>query len=278
MIKDLNRSILLTNSISDVQGSDNTTGSTFINLTGNKNISTSEIGKTFIYTSSTSSTYNCRLCRPIFNGYDSIWITNNSLHTQNIIGNINGVESNTFSLLVDSTIKLKLIGRTWKIVMERWEPSASATSHTFAGLNGDVDRNYAIREEIIPANSQTGTVYLKMNSDAGSNYLGQFLEAANTSVSGAQFSSAGGFQAGYFASTSILRNSNQLQISAKSGVARTARYETMKWDGSVVSNIQNMGFVWTNTADNITSMTVSFGTNGFGVGTCIELWKTGEIK
>jgi hypothetical protein len=161
-------------------------------------------------------------------------------------------------------------GGMWELV-ERWEPSAPATSHTFSGLNGDVDKRYKAVIHLRPANNQTGQINLRFNSDSAANYAYKWWDAG--SPNGGANSSATACQFGYVDSTSAAVIDSVAEIFAVTGTIRTVMFIGNQFTATDIPTTSRNASIWKNTSSNITSIEVSFGTNGIAVGSYIELWK-----
>jgi len=164
----------------------------------------------------------------------------------------------------------------WELI-ERWEPAEATSSHTFSSLNGNTDRRYLVRA-IIVSNSVYGAAYIYPNSNSDDTYYRQDFNTYGTTFGASRDSYTGGFFIGNIDDSSTTMSVGEAIIEAKSGRMRVSR---MTWSTYHTSGdaARASGFAsnnWPNTADNITSLTVAFGTNGFGVGSCVELWKLAQ--
>jgi hypothetical protein len=167
-------------------------------------------------------------------------------------------------------------GGMWTLV-ERWVPAEAASTKTFSDLNGDVDFRYKIVMRALGA--VASYFFININSDTADNYHNRFVGI-----------DSGGLSTGYTSGVSICGSNGIIcnyhdanttafmlgEIDASSGATRSA---TLKWhrntSGAVV--LQDIAGFWTNTSSNITSLTVTAqNTNGFGVGSYIELWKLAQ--
>jgi len=254
-----------------VNGSDGAT----VNLTANRSMFASEVGKRFVYTASTAGASTFSMITPPANSSAPVWITNNSSYTITVAGNINVAGSTTFSLLPDCTIKLKSEGSLWRIVMERWEPSSAATNHTFAALNGNIDRQYKIRGRWNGNQSSAYNIQIRPNGDSGTNYIESYLgltasHATSTSVTGINLMTLR-YSAGI--------STGEVDIDAASGVYRNSIVLNSELESSNSNGYGTLvNVLWKNTADNITSIDcVCTAASGILAGSYIELWKTGEI-
>jgi hypothetical protein len=204
--------------------------------------------------------------------------------------NANGLGVGTQLLLFKKTLtglaattglktgKLNVIGNINCGVMQKIYDNtlaAAAQSVNITGLNGDVDTIYElIIRNVIGANSTAPLI--SPNGDTnGSNYGGQRLRWQNTTVSaGRQVGNGGFYLLGYgTGSAGNLWMCSGL-IFAKSGYLRTGIFEGFcDINGTTIDGGFLRGEVWTNTADNITSILIdSQVANGWGIGTHFELW------
>lgn len=160
-------------------------------------------------------------------------------------------------------------GGMWELV-ERWEPSEAATSHTFTGLNGNIDRQYKIKASIINASSSAGSLLLQINDDTNAANYKNWRNYSQIAVSGA------GFHISYHEAVCTLWAN--MDIQAKSGIYRSSITNGSRLisNGSDGSGDQSNSF-WLNTTDEITSLTIySNAANGIGVGSTVELWKLAQ--
>ena len=169
-----------------------------------------------------------------------------------------------------------LVGE-WTLV-ERKTFAAPATSYTFSGLNGDVDRRYRLITVLINTAGASTNLLASCNTDTtANNYPQQDLYGANTLASALR-----GTNAGFFLNNVI--NSNlpgwgETLIFAKSGMQRGGK--TITWHviagGSTVEQAEYQHAFWSNTADNITQFVcTATQTGGIGIGSYIELWKLAQ--
>lgn len=165
----------------------------------------------------------------------------------------------------------------WEL-MERWSVTAETgvqTSHKFTGLDGDADRRYKLVLKLIPANSVTGQINLNFNDDVTSgHYYYKYWDSGAPSGGNSGATTAG--QLAYCDSASSVMLVTLCEIFAETGAIRPAvmignQYTTT----SILTTSRNTSF-WTDTANNMTSATVSFGTDGIGIGSYIELWRLGD--
>lgn len=248
-------------------------GSTY-SLTTNHTMLASEVGYHFVYAASTDTERTFTLCAPPVNNSAPVWIKNNETsYAQTISGHINGTSASTFILQPDSEIKLVSEGQTWRVIMDRWRPTAATNAHTFAGINGDSDIHYSLK--CFARNSGAGGDFICMyfNSDqTASNYFSY----RNYPGGGGSVSNKSGvalsFVDGATTNISIL-----MEMYSGSGYRRITTTNGLRDINASDMSPELIGGVWKST-DNITSLTVTGTTNCFDVGTCVELWKTGELR
>jgi len=158
--------------------------------------------------------------------------------------------------------------------MERWEPSAAASSHTFAGLDGNTDRRYEIVSRVI-ANGTTGQYLARLNNDSGSNYKAKSFAGYSSTDMENNSQTWTGFDIGFTGDST--QSFNTTEVFAKTGANRIAKAHWTRAKDSVTQGIGIFGEIWLNTTDNITSMVVAAPSGGnFGVGSCVEIWKLAQ--
>ena len=155
----------------------------------------------------------------------------------------------------------------WTLV-ERKTFSAPATSYTFSGLNGDVDRAYKIRARIINGYAGSTNIGMTFNADTGSNYAYnlQILDSTYTKYTGTttNINLYTMVNTGYFFIEGTL--------DAKTGINRTFIYTS---SGDAYPNIGARS--WINTVNNISQAVFTASqTGGIGTGSYIELWKLAQ--
>jgi len=149
------------------------------------------------------------------------------------------------------------------------------TSVTISGLNGDVDKEYRVLIRAIVGAPST-SIYIRPNNNSTiSNYGEQWLRGNNASATGYRQTTGVGFYCHPWSGMATGEyNLSDTLIHAKSGYLRTAITQAMAGSGTTINDISTIGGVWTNTADNITSLVITADTAyGLGIGTSIELWK-----
>jgi hypothetical protein len=168
-------------------------------------------------------------------------------------------------------------GGMWTLV-ERWEPSAPATSHTFSGLNGDVDRRYKIVSNIVSGNAGQ-CIFLRPNNDAvTSNYHCQVHQAYGSGHSVSQESNNTGINLSNLEAVGCVTTA-EVELWAKSGINRFSMSHACRSQsgGSIRYATDVYDAVWRNSSDNITSLVLAASAaSSIGVGSCVELWKLAQ--
>ena len=157
------------------------------------------------------------------------------------------------------------------------ELTEAATSITISGLNGNTDVEYRLICRFVSDCDGYSNYLLRPNNDSGANYGYQYvLGNASSVLAGRSTTTTGLFltDCGGYASGEHKKGVSDTFIYVKSGYLRTAITKQIgDTYSSTVGQILLMGSVWTNTADNITSLVIAAsGVNGLGVGTSIELY------
>lgn len=151
----------------------------------------------------------------------------------------------------------------------------AASTITISGLDGNTAEEYELRCRFVSGDNSNYYCVI-FNSDSGTNYGKQRLIANNTSESALRIGGVNyiKFSDGVNLSTGDV-NFGYLKIYAKSGKCRTALlFESVGISGTTVTQLTMAGWVWNNSADNITTITVYSGvSNGLGAGTSVELYK-----
>lgn len=165
-------------------------------------------------------------------------------------------------------------GGMWELV-ERWEPTEAATSHTFSGLNGDVDRRYMIHTKTVGYGAGTN-VLARYNNDSGANYrqIQTYAYGPTGDVTMQSETGMTGFPIGWNKANDI--NMSDCYFEAKSGTVRVG-YSDMFDMNPTESTIGRVAkaFLYSNTTDNITSISI-YCANDLLVGSYIELWKLAQ--
>jgi len=174
----------------------------------------------------------------------------------------------------------------WQVCHDSGELSSAVSSYSITGLEGDTDIEYQLIIRHI-SGSATGTgISVTFNSDTSANYGIQRLRGRGTTASANRNTAESNIGLTYVNGLGHVSFAN-CHIFAKSGKERTCITTlAMEITGTTVNFIDKSAWVWSNTADELTSMTFSTGVaSGFGIGTRIILlkkvhndgMKTGEI-
>lgn len=159
-------------------------------------------------------------------------------------------------------IKGKLFQRIYSNVL-----TSSATSISITGLTGDTDKIYQIFVSI-KVGDATDNIYIQFNGDTGNNYSDQSLISGGTTVTASRNVSTSDIDIGNTITGDIFNN---IIIYAKSGYIRQLISRGIGASGSPTLT-NNVG-IWTNTADELTSIQIACGSaNGLGIGTTIEVY------
>ena len=150
--------------------------------------------------------------------------------------------------------------------------TASASSVTISGLNGNTDVLYRLSTEFKNDSGLTAYYGTRTNNDSGTNYGIQYFGALNTTLDTLSSAVYTELYTGY--ATTGTQSLGELTLYAKSGHVRTAIIEhTQSVSGTTVTYVYLMGNSWNNTTDNITSLVIfSSVAGGIGIGTyiCLE--------
>lgn len=168
----------------------------------------------------------------------------------------------------DMTVKGSLEG-CWERIAT--SSPTSGTSVTFSGLSGDTDVIYAVNLYSKSSAGGANVHRIRPNNDSGTNYGYQFLRGLSTTPSASRTTDSG-LQHGYMNGSGYLTLASSL-LYAKSGYERT-QLVSMARDvtGTTVGESAIFGNVWSNTADEITSLVVTSGI-AFASGTKIDLYR-----
>jgi hypothetical protein len=144
-------------------------------------------------------------------------------------------------------------------------------------MSGNTDEEYRLLIRHINGYNGVGQLWLRFNNDSGTNYGYQRVYGQATTVTATQLTATTQIT---LAAGNSLNNSSMSDtlIYAKSGYPRTALTTVATGMATTsVDTIQQFGYVWNNTTDNITGLYFrSDQDNGIGVGTSFELWKKAE--
>ena len=171
---------------------------------------------------------------------------------------------------------------TWVMVDEQ-NLTSPATNITFSGLDGNSDVEYELRGVIV-SNAANAYGMLRFNGDAtAANYKVQNIQASASSSASlittwAGVVVGGGSAVGRFGTF-------KASVNSKAGSVRSGFVNSSQDSTSSSMNYQNIGtFEWTNTTDNITSITIAADSsggasvaNGFAAGTHVALYARRKI-
>jgi hypothetical protein len=170
-----------------------------------------------------------------------------------------------------------IYGNEWQTIYDSGELGSAQTSITISNLDGNTDKEYRLIARVVNGYSGVSGSFLTFNGDTGTNYGDQELYGESTTVGSVRtsprsnvFMTAGTALGGISLFDGI--------IYAKSGFVRTLIAKTAyRIAGTTVEGIMSEGCVWNNTADNLTSMTLTASQiNGLGVGTRIILMRRAD--
>lgn len=172
-----------------------------------------------------------------------------------------------------------LIDNLWEVAYDSGELAEAVTSLTISNLLGNTDQEY---ELIIRGRSGANNTLLglRFNGDTGNNYGTQGLVGYDSTF--AAFRDTG--IAYIELSSAVLTSGNlyfgRFHIFAKSGYLRTVIGKVSEDIATTtITRIGTYGGVWSNTADEITSLTIhSTQANGLGIGTRIILLKKVSVS
>jgi len=251
-----------------------------VSLTADYTMTTADIGKKLTYTSSTTASRTVTLCTAPVNNSARTWVINNSSYDI-VVSNVRNSSSSTGTLTLTpgTSFLLESSGADWFVRMERWEPQSASYTHTFAGLNGNVDKRYKLISSIIPSVTTAGSVVAQINGDSNaSNYICRWLGYESSTVASGQ-STPVGIYIDYL-DTYTTSDYVELKMDAVSGKFRHASSVSSKYETNMsTSFFYNNNMTWKNSADNITSIVLTTtGTTSTTLagGSCVELWKTGD--
>lgn len=155
----------------------------------------------------------------------------------------------------------------------RWTANFTPPTAGYNYLNGNSDVMYTLI--LRGVRNVANTVFnLLPNADFSSNKSNQRLYGVSTTVGSIRQDGTSNSTIGYVDAANEVTMSKTL-LSAKSGYVRSALIElTAEISTTTVSSMNLYGWLWQNTADNITSIVVAATqTNGLGIGTHVELWR-----
>lgn len=161
---------------------------------------------------------------------------------------------------------------------ERYTVTGSAaTTKTFSGLNGDVDRRYKIVFDVKSGATAYGLVWFNSDTTVANYTTARHYYYGNpTAGQGiAQDVASSGIAGFHF--TNGYRSTGEVTLQSISGYPRMVRTSNCDDEGTEIDSFESVG-KWKTSAntENITSINFGGVTNCLGVGSVIELWKLGQ--
>jgi hypothetical protein len=148
--------------------------------------------------------------------------------------------------------------------------SVAASSIAFSSLNGNTDILYEMELAVKASGTVQPKMYINGDTTAG-NYGYQYLMGENTTASAGQDTASGAIIFGVNGTTTGLLHLSKTLFYAKSEYVRTGIGLSMDGvNGTTIRSIEPMGTVWSNTADNLTALSV-FTANNFAANTRYRL-------
>jgi len=155
------------------------------------------------------------------------------------------------------------------ILVEEKNLPAGTTTCTFDGLDGDVDEEYIIEGQITTANALNPEISMRINNDSGNNYIRTGFYQDDAQFNGEHITTSS-FRLSIVPTTSITHQVFTAKILARTGFMRCIDLKSVGDNTSTTKRMSiNLG-KWTNTVDNITSITCLCSTTFSGT---IRLWK-----
>lgn len=169
------------------------------------------------------------------------------------------------------TIDLCDLQLVWKEVYDNIL-TANATSVTIAGLDGDTDHIYHVFVRFV-GNAVTN-FFIRLNNDAGNNYLRQYISADDAVVASNEFGPTTAMWIGGSAGVGQCCMT-WAQLYARAGFPRTLLHlcltDLTAAEPGVWYSVHNL---WSNTLANVTSIVIlAANANGLGIGTHISVYK-----
>ena len=154
--------------------------------------------------------------------------------------------------------------------------SSAITSITISSLDGDTDEEYLLIYKFINGYNGTSNFVLRVNNETTNANRGYQCIIGSEIYINSYRSISTEYYIGYGTALNNVSIGKDI-IFAKSGYLRTAITEYVPdIFGTTLYGIQIIAQVWSNTADNITSLVITerdAHLNALGVGTSIELYK-----
>jgi hypothetical protein len=156
--------------------------------------------------------------------------------------------------------------------------TSAQTSITISGLNGNLDEEYRLICFIVNVSGSQSYYYMRPNNDSGSNYGFAQIRAVDTVMTATRGTTNTSIELAYSDANNYMSFCD-LTFLAKSGKIRAAINRKASLSSTVISHAMVDSFVWNNTVDNITSMTLLASTsNAFSTGTHIFLFRKNQKR
>jgi len=151
--------------------------------------------------------------------------------------------------------------------------STAKSSHTFADLNGDVDKRYIVKTRVINDLGVASVLFIRPNNDTGNNYSRQLIDANVSTISAAQAPAISDVAIAKTEGDTLVAF-GKATIDARTGTDRAIsahRFSEASTDQAGKTLI--IDYLWHDDDSNITSIELTASqTNGIGVGSILELW------
>ncbi len=156
----------------------------------------------------------------------------------------------------------------YELVEEKDLP-AGTTTCVFTGLDGDVDEEYLLEGQITTASALNPEISMRINDDSGNNYIRTGFYQDDAEFHG-EHTTTSSFRLSIVPTTSITHHVFTAKVLAKTGFMRCIDLKSVGDNTSTTKRMTiNLG-KWTNTVDNIISITCLCSTTFSGK---IRLWK-----
>lgn len=155
----------------------------------------------------------------------------------------------------------------WRVVEDSGDLGSATTSYAFSNLTGDTTGKYQLISRMIGNNSAT-SLDMTFNSDTSTNYGEQYIRGQNTTGSANRNTGQSSIIEVCRPSASLTKSFSLCDINASSGEERTVNVLTLRETSTTTCGaIQQKTGAWSNTADEITSITLTANTSsGIGIG------------
>ena len=206
-----------------------------------------------------------------FNPYS----TNTTVNNMTVSEKLEALELNlTQGCTIETTLNTG--GKHWELVFSS-STLTPGTTFSATGLDGDTDIIYKFVYRVISGTPTTTLTYMSFNNDTAQNYGYNNIYASGGGAPASEVSTTS--QGIVVAVTAATSHVSMIEgtLYAKSGYGRTV---TGIMQNRTVTSTKTIGYsyfttgVWSNTGDNITSITIWGSTpNAFGVGSYFEIWR-----